>query len=145
MADWKVGCSQEWLPHTGVGDTSIPKSLGGFAMAEELVVISKAFDLAKELTERTRKFPRDLRFVLGDRMLGTSYDVLDLLIEAKYAKDKNGLLDRVNLALERLRFQMRLCVEEKLMSVRQYEYLSEMVQETGRMVGGWRKSRGVMA
>ena len=114
-------------------------------MAEELVVISKAFDLAKELTERTRKFPRDLRFVLGDRMLGTSYDVLDLLIEAKYAKDKNGLLDRVNLALERLRFQMRLCVEEKLMSVRQYEYLSEMVQETGRMVGGWRKSRGVMA
>ena len=38
-------------------------------MQQELPVISKAFDLAKEMTERTRKFPRDLRFVLGDRIL----------------------------------------------------------------------------
>src|SRR3990172_840081 len=52
-------------------------------MNEELPVIAKAFDLARELTRRSRKLPRDLRFVLGDRMLTTSYDVLDLLIEAQ--------------------------------------------------------------
>ena len=48
----------------------------------ELPVLLKAFDLAREMTGRTRKLPRDLKFVLGDRMLGTCYDVLDMLIEA---------------------------------------------------------------
>ena len=108
--------------------------------ADELAVITKAFDLAREMTERTRKLPRDLKFVLGDRMLATAYDVLDTLVEAKYARAKRQLLQRANLLLERLRFQVRLCLEEKLISVRQYEYVSGLVDETGRMVGGWMKS-----
>jgi len=101
-------------------------------MNEELPVIAKAFDLARELTRRSRKLPRDLRFVLGDRMLTTSYDVLDLLIEAKYS--------RANLLLERLRFQVRLCQEERLISPRQYEFVAGLIHETGQQVGGWRKA-----
>jgi hypothetical protein len=108
--------------------------------SEELVVITKAFDLAREMTQRTRKLPRDLKFVLGDRMLTTTYDLLDLLIEAKYLHTKKARLQQANLLLERLRFQVRLCVEEKLISIRQYEYLIEMIDEVGRMVGGWTKS-----
>jgi len=109
-------------------------------MHEELPVITKAFDLAREMTERTRKFPRDLRFVLGDRILATTYDVFELLLEAKYSRSKRALLNRANLLLERLRFQVRLCVEERLITVRQYEYLGSLIHETGQMVGGWRKS-----
>ena len=108
--------------------------------SEELVVITKAFDLAREMTQRTRKLPRDLKFVLGDRMLTTTYDILDNLIEAKYSHAKKWLLQRANLLLERLRFQVRLCVEERLISVAQYEYLATLINEVGRMVGGWLKS-----
>ena len=79
-------------------------------MADELPVIAKCFDLAKEMNERTRKFPRDLRFVLGDRILATTYDVFDALLEAKYSSTKRPMLDRANLLLERLRFQVRLCM-----------------------------------
>ena len=60
--------------------------------SDELVVITRAFDLAREMTQRTRKLPRDLKFVLGDRMLTTTYDVLDTLIEARYARTKRALL-----------------------------------------------------
>ena len=106
---------------------------------DELVVITKAFDLAREMTQRTRKLPRDVKFVLGDRMLTTTYDVLDALLEAKYTRANKALLQRANLLLERLRFQVRLCVEEQLISIRQYEYLVELIDEVGRMVGGWTK------
>ena len=106
----------------------------------ELQVITKAFDLAREMTERTRKLPRDLKFVLGDRMLTTTYDVFDLLLEAKYSSGKRALLLRANVLLERLRFQVRLCSEERLISVRQYEYVSGLVNEVGKMVGGWAKT-----
>ena len=64
----------------------------------------------------------------------------DLLIEARYSRSRVPLLRRANVMLERLRFQVRLCMEERLISVRQYEYIAEMVNEVGRMVGGWLKS-----
>ena len=108
--------------------------------AQELPVITKAFDLAREMTQRTRKLPRDLKFVLGDRMLATTYDVFDILIEAKYSRSKRSLLQQANILLERLRFQVRLCMEERLMSVAQYEYVAGLINEVGRMIGGWLKT-----
>ena len=109
-------------------------------MTEGLIVVTRAYDLCREMTQRTRKLPRDLKFVLGDRMLSTTYDVLDLLVEARYSQDRRHVLRRANFVLERLRFQVRLCMEERLLSVRQYEYVAEMVDEVGRMVGGWLKT-----
>ena len=84
--------------------------------------------------------PRDLKFVLGDRMLTASYDALDLLIEAKYSRAKGDLLRRANLTLERLRFQVRLCMEEQLINLRQFEHISGLIQEAGSMIGGWIRS-----
>ena len=108
-------------------------------MKGELLVITRAFELVRELTRRTRKLPRDLKFVLGDRILSTGYDVLEILIDAKYSRAKKTLLLRANLLLERLRFQIRLCTEERFISLKQYEYLARLINETGSMIGGWQK------
>jgi len=89
--------------------------------AEELVAITKAYDLVREMTQRVGKFPRDFKFLLGDRILSNVYDVLDLLVEAKYTRNKDLLLDRANLRLEQMRFQVRLAHDEKLLSTHQYE------------------------
>lgn len=74
-----------------------------------LPVIAKAYELLRELTRRTRKFPWDLRFVFGDRLLATRYDILDTLIEAKYSHGKRPLLDRANLLLVRPGCARRRC------------------------------------
>ena len=39
------------------------------ARTQELVVITNAYDLVREMTRRVGKFPRDFRFLLGDRIL----------------------------------------------------------------------------
>jgi hypothetical protein len=43
----------------------------------ELPVITRSYELVREMTRRTGKLPRDLKFVLGDRILNTSYDILE--------------------------------------------------------------------
>lgn len=91
------------------------------AQPDELVTIAKAYDLIRELTQRVSKFPRDYKFLLGNRILNIVYDVLDLLLEAKFTRDKVSLLDRANLRLEQMRFQVRLAHDDKLMSTHQYE------------------------
>lgn len=112
----------------------------GASRSGEMEVITRAYELTVEITRRVREFPRDLRFVLGDRMLNTVYTVLDLLIEARYTAGRGPILKRVNIVLEQLRFQIRLAVDMQLFSLRQYEFLAERVQEVGKMVGGWAKS-----
>jgi len=105
--------------------------------SEELLVITKMYDLVRELTGRVRKFPRDFRFVLGDRILHGAYDVLDLLIEAKYNRQRGGLLTRANVRLEQVRFQLRLAFDEQLLAIGGYEHVARMQNEVGRLLGGW--------
>ncbi len=106
----------------------------------ELPVITRSYELVREMTRRTGKLPRDLKFVLGDRILNTSYDILEALITARYTKDKREILIKANLCLERLRFQVRLCFDERLFSEKQYEYICRLIFETGNMTGAWLKS-----
>jgi hypothetical protein len=51
---------------------------------EELVVITKVYDLILWSCNHTGKFPRNHRFVLGERIERNLYDLLEILIRAKY-------------------------------------------------------------
>ena len=53
---------------------------------EAPVVLVKWYDYAKWLLERVENFPKSQRFVLGQRLAGQAMDVLDLLVEASYAR-----------------------------------------------------------
>ena len=101
---------------------------------EELLVITKMYDLVRELATRVRTFPRDFRFVHGDRILCGAYDILDLLIEAKFTKQRRELLTRANVRLEQVRFQLRLAFDEKLMAIGGYEQVARMQNEVGRLL-----------
>ena len=85
------------------------------------------------------RFPRHHRYSLGQRLDGTLLDLLDMLIEARYARDKGTLLDKANLLLERLRFQMRLAKDLKVLPLNSFEFQAKAVEEIGRMIGGWRR------
>ena len=50
--------------------------------SSELLAITKAYDLLRELTERVNQYLRAHKFVLGDRMLHTMHDVFERLLEA---------------------------------------------------------------
>ena len=59
-------------------------------MAEkELLVISKTYDLVKWSCAHTSRFPRSHRFVLGERIERGMYELLEVLIEAQYSRDRS--------------------------------------------------------
>ncbi len=75
---------------------------------KELAVITKTYDMVLWSCNHTSRFPRQHRFVLGERIERNLYDVLETLIRAKYSREVKPLLQDVNLRLEVLRFQFRL-------------------------------------
>jgi hypothetical protein len=109
---------------------------------EELVVITRAYDLVLWSCHHTGRFPRSHRFVLGERMERNLYDLLETLIQARYTRERQALLRQANLILEVLRFQMRLAKDLQCLKVTSYGHAAETIDEIGRLVGGWLKSRG---
>ena len=108
---------------------------------EELLVITKTYDLILWSCNHTGRFPRQHRFVLGERLERTLYDLLETLIQAKYSRDRKPLLDDANLKLEILRFQMRLAKDLQCLQVKSYGFAAKQIDEIGKFVGGWLKSR----
>jgi len=100
-------------------------------------VISRLYDLILWLLKQIPRFPRSHRFVLGDRIQVLVLEVLELLIEAAYTRDKAALLKRAGIQLEKLRYLIRISKDLEFLSLRHYEFVSGQMDEIGKMVGGW--------
>jgi hypothetical protein len=108
---------------------------------QELIVITKTYDLILWSCNHTSKFPRNHRFVPGERNERNLYNLLETLIQAKYTRNRQRLLEQANLTLETLRFQMRLAKDLQCVKVQSYGFVSKALDEIGRLVGGWLRSR----
>lgn len=105
-------------------------------------VLTQAYDLLKLMLDLVKNFPRDQKFLLGDRQQNLCSDMLELYIEAFYTGNKEQKKEKLltaNIQLEKLRFFLRLAHEKNLISTGRYRETSERIQELGRMTGGWLK------
>ena len=106
---------------------------------EELTVITKTYDFIVWMVNHTSRFPRHHRHVLGSRIEQLLYDILDLLITAKFTKQRRPPLEATNRKLETLRFLLRLAKDMQCLQLQSYGFGTKAVDEIGRLVGGWLK------
>ena len=111
--------------------------MAGRKSDEELLVITKMYDFILWSCNHTSKFPRNHRFVLGERIERNLYDLLESLIEAKYSRARTPLLQKANLRLEILRFQMRLAKDLQCLRVESYAFAAKAIDDIGKLIGGW--------
>ena len=76
-----------------------------------LTIIQKTYDLIKWYVPVLNRLPRDHKFALGERITSRLYDLLEGLIQVRYAKEKLPQLQSLNTQLEILRHQTRLLEE----------------------------------
>jgi hypothetical protein len=103
-------------------------------------VITKTYDLILWSCRHTGRFPRNHRFVLGERIERTLHGLLETLIRARYNSARQPLLEEPNLALEILRFQMRLAKDLQCLKTGSYAFAATAIDDIGRLVGGWLKT-----
>lgn len=109
-------------------------------MAHSDTILTLTYDFLLYLIPQLSKYPRDQKFVLGDRIETLTLDILDDFIIAYYSKEKLERLREANLKLEKLRFLIRLSHDLKLLSNQKYGVISEKINEIGGTVGNWIKS-----
>ncbi|MBI5590824.1 MAG: diversity-generating retroelement protein Avd [Deltaproteobacteria bacterium] len=108
-------------------------------MPKEVDAVTRLYDFILWMIPKLEKFPRNQKFLLGDRMENLMLDILELLIEATYSRNKQPALFAANMKLEKLRYLIRLAKDLKLISVKGYEFSANAMDGIGRSVGGWLK------
>ena len=106
---------------------------------EPPVLLVKWYDVTKWLLDRVDSFPKNQRFVFGQRLADRTLNVLEVLVEAAYSHRKADLLARANRDIEVVRWLIRMAMDRKILTARQYEHCCMSLNECGRMVGGWWK------
>jgi hypothetical protein len=108
-------------------------------LKEDYPVFTKWYKVLDWIMDTTEKYPKSARFTIATSTVNTSTALLEGIIEAIYTKDRTHILEKLNLYIEKLRVYMRIAHDRRYISVRQYEYISEELNETGKMIGGWLK------
>jgi hypothetical protein len=112
-------------------------------LMEESPIFTKTYDLLLWLIPCTQKFPKDQRFVLAKRIQDTLFDLQEALIAAGMNIEKARNLQGADVRLRQLQVYLRLSHDMKFITIRQYEHVSKMTSEIGKILGGWRKKAGV--
>lgn len=110
-------------------------------MGNESPIFSKSYDLIVWISQHVEKYPKNERFRLAKRIEDHAFDLYENLLGAVIHQDVDESLKKADLHLQALKIYLRLSLEKKYMNMGQYEHVSTMVSEVGRLLGGWQRSQ----
>jgi len=108
-------------------------------MFQDLAIFEKTYELILWIYPTVNKFPKSQRFVLGQQIENTVLEILKGIIEANQERNKVPYLKQISVNLDKLRILIRLSKDLKFISIRQYQFAAEKINEIGKMLGGWIK------
>jgi four helix bundle protein len=103
-------------------------------------IFTRTYDLLKWLIPATVKFPRQQRFVLAASLQDAAFAFQAEIYEAVYTDQPKSILLKADGTLARLRTNLRLSHDLGLLGEGQYRHVSGMVNEIGKLLGGWLKN-----
>ncbi len=108
-------------------------------MTDDLIILTRTYDLLEWLLPKAERFPRVYRHTVTQRLMDATMDVQDGLFRAQAyrGKARKDALTDVDIDLNRVRLYLRLAFHWHWLSSGQYEHVSRMVAEIGRLLGGW--------
>ena len=108
-------------------------------MKGEYPIFEKWSKVLDWILDTVEKFPKNVRFTLSGRIANIALDILEKIIEAIYTRNRWYILRTINLYIEKLRVLFRISFERKVISMKQYEFISIELNEAGMMIGGWQR------
>ncbi len=106
---------------------------------EDLVILTKVFDLLAWVVPKGESFPRTYRHTITARLLHAAMDLAEQLLQAQARRGaaRRNQLTEADATLNKIRLYLRLAHHWRWLSDGQYEHVSRMVAEIGKLLGGW--------
>ncbi|MDD3915386.1 MAG: four helix bundle protein, partial [Bacteroidales bacterium] len=93
-----------------------------------LILFQKTYDLILEVHPViVNKFPKNQRFVLGQKIENTLIAILEIAITINLSKPTVNYFRRLDIEIQKLKIFIRLAKDLKFISIKKYEYLEKKV------------------
>jgi len=104
--------------------------------------VGKTFDFYKQLHLWIHLFPKVERFSLGVKLEDSALELLEGFLNANQLPNslKRNALNSLSAKLNMLRLLIRLALETRCIDEKKYLTLQSLLQEIGKMLGGWIRS-----
>ncbi|MFA5009924.1 MAG: four helix bundle protein [Patescibacteria group bacterium] len=106
-------------------------------------MVSRLYGFYKALHDALLKFPKVERYSLGQTAQNATLGLIELLISASKTSQpqrKSDCLTLANTKLEMIKLFLRLSKDVNALTDRRYLELQSILQEVGKMLGGWIRS-----
>ena len=110
--------------------------------APQSPIFVTTYELLRWLVPKMTKFPREHRFGLATKITETAYRFQHRLLQAVKEADRRrraAFLRAADVDLAELRILLRLSLELGLLKAGSYGHVAALVDEAGRLLGGWMK------
>ncbi len=107
------------------------------ARYEHLPVFKATYALNMYFFKLSQNFRKDYKYGLAQEIRGLLTELLDLIIIANNSQNKLPALQKASLALERMRFKVRLLYDLRVIKVTSYKYISVQLVDISKQVKKW--------
>lgn len=110
-----------------------------------MVIFTRTYDLLQWLLPRCERFPKAQRFGVTKRLEDAALDFQETIFLANAHSGRTRLnhLQTADAHLNKLRFYLRFVRQWQWLTAGQYEHVSKLVAEIGKLLGGWiRQTKG---
>ena len=108
-------------------------------MLEDMIVFHKTYEFIKWLHALLNNFPKSEKYTLAQKIENASLSVLEGVIKSNHDFDKAASIEATIVELDKLRVFFRLAKDLRFISFAQYEEGAKLIDEIGRLLGGWKK------
>lgn len=111
-------------------------------MEKKLILFQKIYDFVLWLYPVVNRIPKHHKTVLGRQIEELAISLLLLVLSANRARSRKReeLQLIISEELDKLRILLRLTKDLRFMSIKQYAYSSEKVNEIGKILYGWMRA-----
>ena len=110
------------------------------ALYYDLPVFNDVYKLVLKIFDHTKDFPREYKHTLGQDMKRDSIQLIRSIYRANKAKEERAYLETFLDDFELLKFEIRLCVDMKILSIKKQAELSRLMGGIGKQIVGWRNA-----
>jgi len=109
-------------------------------MLSQLKIYQKVYDFLLWVKPTVQRFTRVYKYSLGIELEKEVLELLRTIIKANLNRgDKAGEIKQCLIHYETVKVFVRLAKDYRLLSLRQYKFAAEKLEEIGKMLGGWQK------
>lgn len=109
------------------------------ATYDNLPVYKVAYDFFLEINMLRSTLSREYKHTLGERLLDASLNMILYIYKANKEKDKKELIKQSQSEVEVIRLLLRLLKDIKVISLKRFIALNEVLESVSKQLTGWLK------